>query len=163
MTRPPGFDREMLACWSKLMTFAQRLSRNTALAEDLVQRAMVRAMEKAEQFEPDTNMLAWLFTILRNDFLTGARRRRREVEDPEGVMASILPTPAGQAVAYDLKLVLGYMERLSFEQRASLELVGMDGMSYEQVGAILEIPPGTVKSQVHRARARLVELCGGRP
>lgn len=163
MTRPTGFDREMVACRPRLLAFARKLVRRNALAEDLVQEAMVRAMQSSHQFEPGTNMLAWLCMILRNQFLTGMRKGKREVLDADGIVASQVAAPAAQDPAYDVQIVFGFMECLNFEQRVSLELVAIDGMQYEEVGAILGIPAGTVKSQVSRARARLAELCGGRP
>lgn len=163
MTRAADFDRQLLDCRPRLLAFARKLTRNPVLSDDLVQETMARAMLKAEQFQPGTSMAAWLFMILRNDFYSRARRGKREVLDPDGVMASHLTSPSEQVAAYDLQVLFGHMEGLHFEQRVSLELVAIDGMSYEEVGSILGIPLGTVKSQVSRARAYLAQFYDGSP
>lgn len=160
--RTREFDRELVELRARLRRFAVSLCRNTNDADDLVQTTILKALHGHEGYEPGTNMAGWLFTILRNEFLTGRRKAGREIEDPEGIAASHIPAPAAQTHAYDLKIVLGQMDALSPVQRASLELIAMDQMTYEEVAELLGIPEGTVKSQVSRARAQLLDIYEGR-
>src|SRR5918993_4939115 len=73
-----------------LRAFAISLTGKVDQADDLVQEAIMRGLNKLDTFTPGTNLQAWLFTILRNQFYTSLRRGRREVEDPDGMMAGLL-------------------------------------------------------------------------
>lgn len=156
------FDKMVIACRPNLIRFANSLCRNQTMAEDLVQTTMLRAFKKHESFEVGTNMKAWLFTILRNEFLSQRRTAGCEVVDVDGVFSEMVPVNGNQADAYDLKIILGQMERLNRVQRMSLEMIGMDQMSYEEVAEALGLPAGTIKSQVSRARAYLLAVYEGR-
>jgi len=79
-----------------LRAFAISLTGDVDRADDLVQEAITKALGHLHQFQPGTSMQAWLFTILRNQFHTAYRRRRREVEDPEGVIAEQVAVPPEQ-------------------------------------------------------------------
>lgn len=153
--RPVWFDQQVLECMPALRGYAMSLSRNHARAEDLTQDAILMALRKFEQFEPGTNIKAWLFTILRNRFFDGARRSGREVSDPDGIMAGNVSVNEGQSWAYDLKVVRKRMRMLNSLQRRSLEMIGVEQQSYEYASEVLDIPVGTVKSQVSRARVFL--------
>ena len=74
-----------------LRAFAISLTANGDHADDLVQEAIVRGLSNLDKFEVGTNLQAWLFTILRNQFYTSMRRRKRDVEDPDGMMAGSSP------------------------------------------------------------------------
>ncbi len=141
-----------------LRAFAISLCGNVDQADDLVQETILRGLSHLDRFEPGTNLQAWLFTILRNHFHTSFRKRRREVEDPDGIMAgmlSTLPEQHGHLDISDLQLALA---KLSHEQREVLLLVGAEGLSYEDTARICGTKVGTVKSRMNRARARLAEL-----
>ncbi len=97
-----------------LRAFAISLTGNVDQADDLVQEAMVKGLSHMDSFEPGTNMRAWLFTILRNHFHTTYRRRRREVEDPDGIMAGMLSTPPEQHGHLDLGDLQTALAKLSF-------------------------------------------------
>ena len=84
MTPQPSVRDVMLAAIPNLRAFAISLSGNADRADDLVQETVMRAMANIDLFTPGTNMSAWLFTILRNRFHSEYRKRRREVEDPDG-------------------------------------------------------------------------------
>jgi RNA polymerase sigma-70 factor, ECF subfamily len=90
MTLSPDLRDSILQSIPHLRAFAISLSGNADQADDLVQEAIVRGLGHIEQFQPGTNMQAWLFTILRNQFHTAYRKRRREVEDPKGGFAARL-------------------------------------------------------------------------
>jgi RNA polymerase sigma-70 factor (ECF subfamily) len=160
--RPEWFDKEMLDCRSALIGFAKVLTKKVADAEDLVQLTFLKALRAHEHFERGTQMKAWLFTIMRNEFYSNMRKKGREVEDVDGVMALMVPALPAQDHAYDLKILYGQMEKLHPEQRICLELIGIDRMSYEEVAGLLGIPEGTVKSQVSRARAAMLAVFEGR-
>ncbi len=141
-----------------MRAFAISLTRNISAADDLVQDAIVKAWSSFDKFEPGTNMRAWLFTILRNTFYSGVRKRRRDVADPEGVhTASLFEKPAhdGRLAMTDFMVAFN---QLSPVHREVLILVGASGFSYEEAAAMTGVAVGTVKSRASRARQRLVEL-----
>ena len=141
-----------------LRAFAISLTGKMDQADDLVQEAIVRGLSHLDSFTPGTNLQAWLFTILRNQFYTMARQRRREVEDPNGVMAGMLSTPPEQHGRLDLDDLRTALAKLPVEQREVLLLIGAEGMSYEEAAAICGTKVGTIKSRMNRARMRLGEL-----
>ncbi|BCH33216.1 hypothetical protein MesoLjLc_51460 [Mesorhizobium sp. L-8-10] len=155
MSRPPAFDRELLATQRHLRSYAIRLTKNTIQAEDLVQETILRALEKWELFQPGTNMQAWATTILRNFFISTARKAGRMVEDPDDLISKSVAVPEGQSSAYDLKIVQRRMRLLPTEMRRALNLVAILGNDYELAAERLGVAVGTVKSRVFRARAYL--------
>jgi RNA polymerase sigma-70 factor, ECF subfamily len=148
----------MLDAIPHLRAFAISLTGNITYADDLVQTALMRGLEYLDKFQPGTNMQAWLFTILRNQFYTERRRKRREVEDPEGSMAGNLAVMPGQGAWLDFADMQAALAKLSVEQREALLLVAAEGVSYEEAARICGTTLGTIKSRVSRARARLAEL-----
>jgi len=143
-----------------LRAFALSLVGDRDRADDLVQDTILRALQKWEQFEPGTKLQAWLFTLMRNLFYSEYRRRKREVEDGDGLFAaklSILPDQPGRVELTELRCALA---RLSDEQREAVLLIGAEGLSYEEVAVICGVAVGTIKSRVNRARRRLAELLG---
>src|SRR5687767_2192158 len=115
-----------------LRAFAISLTGDVDRADDLVQEAIVRGLSSLDSFTPGTNLQAWLFTILRNQFYTSLRRGRREVEDPDGMMASLLSAPPEQHGHLDLDDLRAALAKLPIEQREVLLLVGAEGISYEE-------------------------------
>ena len=154
----PDLRDSLLQSIPSMRAFAVSLTGNTDQADDLVQEAIVRGLTYIQQFRPGTNLEAWLFTILRNQFHTLYRKRRREVEDPDGGIAarlSVLPEQDGYLALQDLKAALTH---LAVEQREALLLVAAQGFSYEEAAEICGTRTGTIKSRVHRARAELADL-----
>jgi RNA polymerase sigma-70 factor (ECF subfamily) len=141
-----------------LRAFAISLTGKMDQADDLVQEAIVRGLSHLDSFTPGTNLQAWLFTILRNQFYTSMRERRREVEDPDGAMAGMLSIPPEQNGRLDLDDLRTALGKLPVDQREVLILIGAEGMSYEEAAAICGAKIGTIKSRMNRARLRLVEL-----
>jgi len=90
---PPDLREAMLAAIPSLRAFAVSLTHNLDAADDLVQDTILRAWENLDRFEVGTNLNAWLFTILRNGFYSQHRKKRREVEDPDGSYAARLWPP----------------------------------------------------------------------
>jgi RNA polymerase sigma-70 factor (ECF subfamily) len=141
-----------------LRAFAMSLSGSVDQADDLVQETIVRALSHIDSFTPGTSMQAWLFTILRNQFHTSFRKRRREVEDPNGFLAGSLATPPEQHGHLDLHDLRTALAKLPLQQREILLLIGAEGISYEEAAVICRTKVGTVKSRMNRARKRLAEL-----
>lgn len=143
-----------------MRAFAVSLTRNPALADDMVQDTLVKAWTKIDTFEPGTNMRAWLFTILRNTYYSHHRKARREVGDPDGNFSGQLaqkPDHDGRLHMRDFNTAFA---ELNDEQREALVLVGAEGFSYEEAAETCGVAIGTIKSRVNRARARLAELMG---
>jgi RNA polymerase sigma-70 factor (ECF subfamily) len=142
-----------------LRALAWRLARNRAMADDLVQDTVLRALCNIDKFAPGTNMRAWLSTILRHQFFHELSFRSR--------MAAYvaLPRPPGYAGDQEARLEMRDFERafrlLPAAQREALSLVGASGFSYEEAAAIVGCPQGTVKSRVCRARLELEQRLHG--
>jgi len=141
-----------------LRAFAISLCGDRTQADDLVQETLVKAWDKFESFEEGTNLRAWLFTILRNTFLSERRKRRREVEDGEGKHTASLSVQPEQHGHMDLKDLRDALSRLPEAQRTALMLVAASGLSYEEAAKVCGCAVGTIKSRVNRGRVRLAEL-----
>ena len=107
-----------------LRAFAISLTANGDHADDLVQEAIVRGLSNLDKFEVGTNLQAWLFTILRNQFYTSMRRRKRDVEDPDGMMAGSLSTPPEQHGSLELQDLNLALKKLSGAAQKSFLLIG---------------------------------------
>ncbi|AYG96141.1 sigma-70 family RNA polymerase sigma factor [Brevundimonas naejangsanensis] len=155
----PGNWRGMLAQQiPALRAFAFSLARNRADADDLVQETLVKAWAHRTRFEAGTNLRAWLFTILRNSWYTGAAKRRREVADEEGRHAAGLTAEASQEWTAELTALQGALNTLPPEHREAIIMVGAAGLSYQEAADIAGCAVGTIKSRVNRARRRLALL-----
>jgi RNA polymerase sigma-70 factor (ECF subfamily) len=148
----------MLAAVPSLRAFAISLSGNVDHADDLVQETLLRAIANINSFQPGTHMSAWLFTILRNQFRSEYRKRRREVEDADGSYVDSLKSPPEQQGRVEFEEFRVALAKLPPDLREALLLVGASGFSYEEAAAICETPVGTIKSRVNRARTRLSTL-----
>ena len=141
-----------------MRAFAMSLTRNSALADDMVQDALVKAWTKIDTFEAGTNMRAWLFTILRNTYYSHHRKARREVADVDGVLSEALAQKPDHDGRLQMRDFNAAFDELNDEQREALVLVGAAGFSYEEAAETCGVAVGTIKSRVNRARARLAEL-----
>ncbi|WP_405109873.1 RNA polymerase sigma factor [Phaeobacter sp. BS52] len=141
-----------------MRAFAISLTRNTAMADDLVQDTLVKAWTNIEKFEEGSNMRAWLFTILRNTYYSLRRKRRREVEDADGALSEQLSQKPDHDGRLNMRDFNAAFEQLNDEQREALVLVGAGGFSYEEAAETCGVKVGTIKSRVNRGRARLAEL-----
>lgn len=141
-----------------LRAFALSLTRNRATADDMMQDTVLKAWSNLDKFTPGTNMRAWLFTILRNNFYTSRRKLNREVADVDNVFSdkmAVKPDHDGRLQMMDFKVAF---DKLPDEQREALILVGASGFSYEDAGEMCGVATGTMKSRVNRARNKLTEL-----
>ena len=153
---------DMVALVPQLHTFARSLCRDGVKADDLVQEALMRAINNLQRFTPGTNMKAWLFTIVRNEHYSQLRRSKFEAQ---GMDIDLLPEPSVPP-DHDGKLELRDLTRalasLSPGQRSALVLVSVSGFSYEEAAEICGCAVGTIKSRVARARETLLEMLEGR-
>lgn len=143
-----------------LRTFALSLCRDPSQADDLLQDTVVKAWSKFHLFTPGTNLRAWLFTILRNNFYSGRRKCAREVEDPDEVMAGRLVSKPDQYGHLALAELQAALQDIPDEQREALILVGAMGFSIEEAAEMCGCAPGTIKSRTNRARRALAKRLG---
>jgi RNA polymerase sigma-70 factor (ECF subfamily) len=143
-----------------LRNWAMKLTSNPHRAEDLVQATLLKAWASRERYRPETNLRAWLFTILRNTFFSELRKYRREVQDVDGAMALTLFEDPRQDHALDLKQVIAVVATLPPTQRRALVMMGVYGYSQLEVADACGCSVGTVKSRVSRGRATLMQVMG---
>src|SRR5262245_53279997 len=153
----PALRRDILAAVPRLRAFAVSLTASTDRADDLVQETMVRALAHIEQFQPGTNLRAWLFTILRNQFNSEYRQRRWTTEDSDGIYVDSLKVMPGQGSWLEFQELRLALTKLPPEQREAIVLVGASGMTYEEAASICGCAIGTIKSRV-RSEEQTSEL-----
>ncbi len=150
--------REMLALLPDLRAFARFLVRDRTAADDLVQDTVVRALGALAQFQPGTSLKAWLFAILRNLFFEQARRRRREAAALRAHFPQDEADPASQGDTADIRDLQRALWTLPPLLREALVLVGAQGLTYEEAAIISNVPVGTMKARVSRARTQLARM-----
>jgi RNA polymerase sigma-70 factor (ECF subfamily) len=133
----------------------RRWCREAADAEDLVQDTLMRALASAHQWDPGSNLQAWLTTIMRNQFLTTAARSQRDKLAGE----ELQPTEANAYADPDLRLTLRDVERafkrLPESQRSAVLLAGIEGKSYSEAARLMGLSVDAVRCHLARARDRL--------
>ncbi len=150
-----AFQADLIALIPHMRAFARSLCNNAAEAEDLAQDALAKAWGSRASFEMGTNLKAWTFMILRNQFYSDKRRSWRSSSlDPE-VAERTLVAVTSPTAGLELDELRRALDMLPDDQREALILIGAAGMSYEEVGEITGVAVGTVKSRVSRARDRL--------
>jgi RNA polymerase sigma-70 factor, ECF subfamily len=151
----------------RLWAFSCRLTRNRIDAEDLLQAACLRALERAHQLQPDTAPLSWMFSIVRSTWLNEVRARKVRQRSSVDWDDSLLDIEDPNSVASDEALlsleVVAAVERLPEAQRVVLLLVAVEGLSYAEAAKVLNVPVGTVMSRVSRARQSIGEKFCRRP
>jgi RNA polymerase sigma-70 factor (ECF subfamily) len=153
--RDIAFRNELVALIPQLRAFARTLCGDPTAADDLAQDAMLKSWNARESFQMGTNMKAWTFMILRNQFYSEKRRSWRQSQlDQDTAERTLVAVDDPEApVALD-ELRQG-LAMLPPEQREALVLVGAGGFAYEEAAVICECAVGTVKSRVSRARRAL--------
>jgi len=137
---------------------ALKLTYNEHRAEDLVQDTLLKAWAKRDSYRPDTNLRAWLFTIMRNTFFSDLRKFRREVQDVDGAHAQALFEEPRQEHALALKELVSAIAGLPNEQSRPLLLMGAYGYSQLEAAKACGCTVGTIKSRVSRSRAVLNQV-----
>ena len=157
----PTLRDDLVKSIPSLRAFAISLCHNRTEADDLVQETLIRAWNNLSNFQEGTNLKAWLFTILRNNFYNGLRRQKHQNEYARTMDSSQFVVQASQDKTLEFGDVMRNLAVLPPDQREALILVTVENMSYEEVAVICACPIGTVKSRVNRARARLEALMEG--
>jgi len=157
-TAAPDFRSDLLSLIPFLRAFARSLTGNYESADDLVQETLVKAWQSRDTFELGTNLKAWLFTILRNQFYSDRRRAWRQAPWDQDAAERMPGTSQDQNWAADLSDTARALRLLPDEQREALILVGAGGFSYMDAAAIVKCNVGTVKSRVARARKALIAI-----
>ena len=152
------FRDELLSTIPNLRAFALSLTKSGDRADDLVQETVLKAWNKSNTFQEGTNLKAWLFTIMRNEFYSQMRKKGREIQDSEGHFTESLATHPQQDGHMDMKDFRAALEELPEDQREAIMLIGASGFSYEEAAEISGVAIGTVKSRVSRARVKLTQL-----
>jgi RNA polymerase sigma-70 factor (ECF subfamily) len=145
----------------RLRRYARALTRDITAADDLVQDCLTRALSKVHLWQEGTDLRAWLFTILHNQYVNHVRRAVREgaavaLSDTEPA----LTTAPNQGKRLELRDLERAIVKLPEEQRSVLLLVGLEGMRYEEVATVLDVPVGTIRSRLSRGRETLRQLMG---
>ena len=148
----------MIEAMPQLHRFAMSLCRDRDRANDLTQAALLRACVNIDKFKAGSSMVAWLLAILRNQHCDTYRKQQREVEDIDGTYAEALVSQPEQIARLEHAELRAALAELPHEMRRCLILVCVDGLSYEEAGKACNCSVGTVKSRVHRARARLAVM-----
>ncbi|MGH3173959.1 MAG: sigma-70 family RNA polymerase sigma factor [Streptosporangiaceae bacterium] len=170
--RAARFERDALPYQEQLYPAALRMTRHPADAEDLVQETFTRAYASFGQFEPGTNLKAWLYRILTNAFITGYRKRQREAQPaPAGGIQDWQLARAGSRPSSGLKpahtevldqladpRVTCALRQLSGDFRTVVYLADVEGYAYREIASIMGTPIGTVTSRLHRGRRQLRQL-----
>jgi RNA polymerase sigma-70 factor (ECF subfamily) len=149
---------EMLAVVPQLRAFAFSLCRNRDQADDLVQETLLRACDNIARFQAGTNMAAWLITIMRNQFYSEYRKRRRDVQDADGIYMKTMVMQPEQIARTEYGELRRALAKLPKQMREILILIGVHGVSYPEAARICGCATGTIKSRLHRARACLAAL-----
>jgi len=144
--------------------YARSLTRDEQAADDVVQDALLKALEKRHLFRPDGSRRGWLLAIVHNIFVSTRRREearaRRDTRFARMLTDHLDPD---QEHAATLQQVARAFAALPEHYRAILHLVAVEGQSYQEAAAILDIPIGTVMSRLSRARAALRQAEGAMP
>lgn len=140
-----------------LRRFARALCGDAALADDLVQDCVERAMIKSHLYDPDRPLRAWLYAVLRNLYISGLRRNGRStiVKNVDDLIDGEGAVPPQQEERLAVGSVSAALDRLAPQHREVIVLVGLEEMSYRDVSEILGVPLGTVMSRLSRARQHL--------
>jgi RNA polymerase sigma-70 factor (ECF subfamily) len=149
---------------ASLYPAALRIAGNAPDAEDLVQETFAKAFAASEQFQPGTNLNAWLRRIMINTFISGYRKRRAEPQfiTADATGSQLLRTESHHGSAEDQVVgrlldsdLTAALRALPDRHRTVVYLADLEGLGYRQISALTGIPLGSVKSCLHRARSRL--------
>jgi RNA polymerase sigma factor (sigma-70 family) len=158
-----SFERDMLAVLPRLRRFALSLSRDRADGDDLCQATVEKALRARDQWQPGTRLDSWMYRIMRNLWIDEARARQRAGR-------TFAPEEAGEHVGdaghdrIEARMTLSDVDRamqaLPDEQREAVALVLVEGLSYKEAAAVLDIPMGTLTSRLVRGRGALIAMMG---
>lgn len=158
MTGEGTFAVELAALRPRLRRAALSVARNTWDADDMVQSAILTAIEKQAQYQPG-NLYGWVSRIMLNGFYEERTRHRRMVEDVDGAAAAALSVPSHSA-AVEARDALSRMAVLPTAHQSALTKIGL-GFNYDEIAAAEGVPVGTIRSRLSRAREAFAGLVEG--
>jgi RNA polymerase sigma-70 factor (ECF subfamily) len=150
-----NFEAEVISWLPQLRRYARALTGDPAWADDLVQDTAERALARWKGFRPDSNLRAWLLTILRHLYIDQLRVRREVAVDDESAPWRNLEAPRGEVDGLVLRDVQRALYCLPIEQREVMLLVCVEELSYQEASVALGVPIGTVMSRLSRAREHM--------
>lgn len=159
--RSPRLDRELIDLIPALRRFAGRFCRSPYDAEDLVQETLVKGLANLDKFQEGTRLKSWLFTILRNTFNTRysvAKREHVGISDTLMARATVEPHQEWTLRGQELEIAIADLPAC---YRTPVQLVVVQGLSYDDAARECSCPVGTIKSRVNRARERLTIALNG--
>ena len=148
-------EAEIVACIPSLRRYARGLMSDPDRADDLVQDTLERAWSRFSMWQKHSELRAWMFGIMHNQFIDRIRAQRSRPEDSAGDDLPEMPQRPQQADALEVRDLDRLLQRLPPEQREVLLLVSVEELSYQEVATVVGVPIGTVMSRLSRARARL--------
>src|SRR6187399_2964526 len=163
------FDNEFMPHINSMYNFAYRLTLDSDDAKDLLQDTYLKAYRFIESFQKGTNAKAWLFRILKNSFINDYRKKSKEPAkvDYQDVETYYNSDDVDENITTDLRIealqgmigdeVATALNALPVDFRTIIVLCDLEGFTYEEMAKILDIPIGTVRSRLHRARNFLKE------
>jgi len=163
------FEREFLPHIDAMYNFAYRITYDEDTAKDLLQDTYYKAFRFIESFHEGTNAKAWLFRILKNSFINEFRKKNKEpsMVDYQEVETYYNSDDVNEVITSDLRVevlqdmigdeVSNALNALAVDFRIVIILCDLEGFTYEEMSKILDIPIGTVRSRLHRARNLLRE------
>ncbi|MEQ9289028.1 MAG: sigma-70 family RNA polymerase sigma factor [Cyclobacteriaceae bacterium] len=163
------FDNEFMPHIDSMYNFAYRLTYDEDDAKDLVQDTFLKSYRFINSFQKGTNAKAWLFRILKNSFINDFRKKSKEPSkvDYQEVEGYYNSDKANKSITTDLRIdtvkdmmgdeISNALNSLAVDFRTVIILCDLEGFTYEEMAKILDIPIGTVRSRLHRARNLLKE------
>jgi RNA polymerase sigma factor (sigma-70 family) len=158
------FEKEFMPLIGSLYNFAYRLTLDEDDANDLVQETYMKAYRFFDSYEQGTNAKAWLFRILKNSFINDFRKKSKQPSkiDYQEVESFYNSDDVDENITTDLRVetiqdmigdeVANALNSLAVDFRTIIILCDLEGFTYEEMAKILDIPIGTVRSRLHRAR-----------
>jgi RNA polymerase sigma-70 factor (ECF subfamily) len=157
--RAVNFDQnDLIDLIPQMRGFARALCRDRAEADDLAQDALASAWRCRDSYISGTNMKAWVFTIIRNQFYSHRRRSWRMCQLDPTVAEETLVSVSNPTAALELEDVRRAMLELCDEQREALTLIAVAGLAHSEAALICKCAEGTIKSRVSRARQKLAAI-----
>jgi len=153
--RSKQFEQQLEMRWVRLYRIAYSWCHDPQLASDLTQDALTKALRKHHQLKKNNALDAWLFTILNNCWSDHCRRKKETVDIDEVNLSTATLSDDDDERMLIVNYVHKAIEKLSSDQRQVVTLIDLEGMAYNEVASILDIPIGTVMSRLARARRQL--------
>jgi len=168
--RNPGdadaFNDGLRACLPRLYRYACRLCPSREAAADVVQDAVLRALERRAAYDPARPLLPWVLTLVRHAVVDRARsfdpfRRSTDIDDlPQGALGAAADPARSVATVQASARIQAALDRLPLEQRSAVILFYLEGLTLDEIAGVEDVAVGTVKSRLHRAREALAALLG---